>query len=435
MDARFFLSWVAIRNLLGIFAISTILVTAHAALGASVNQDGSRSERGMGRETLSFSPQITHFKDVLVGQRYVREVVLTNHGRSTATLLKLRRSNSIFALRGLKVPLRIHSEESVRFEIAFIPGRRGDLRTDFTFITNQAGGVVLRADGTRARGGLLSNPKQLSFGSARVGTGELLPITLVNSGSENQTISRLFVSSKEFWMSEVNLPTTLAPGESLTFNATFEPRRKGAATGEIIVDTADESLAIPVAGQGLQSGYLGIAPAQLNFGNVTAGATVTLSGVVQAGRSPVTIYSAGITSSEFALKGLSFPLALAAGQSKSYQVTFSPGSSGATSAVLSFQGAPGIQADETLSGNATPGVQHKVSLSWNPGNSGVVGYNIYRANASGGQYSQINSIPDSNPSYLDSTVQSGSTYYYVTTAIAANGKQSAFSNQVEVTIP
>ncbi len=416
-------------------ALSTVLFTAHAAVGASVNQYGSRSERGVGQERLSFSPQVTHFKDVLVGQRYVREVVLTNRGRSAATILKLHRSNSIFALRGLKVPLRINPEESVRFEIALIPTRRGDLRTDFAFTTNQAGDLVLRADGTRVPRGLISNPNKVSFGNVRVGTGELLPITLANSGSENQTISRLFVSSKEFWMSEVNLPTTLAPGESLTFNATFEPQRKGAAFGEVIVDTGSESLAIPVAGQGLESGHLGIAPAQLNFGNVNAGATVTLSGLVQAGKSPVTIYSAGLTSSEFALKGLSFPLTLAAGQSKSYQVTFSPGSSGATTAVLSFQGAPGIHAEETLSGNATPGVQHRVSLSWNPGGSGVVGYNIYRANASGGQYSQINSIPDSNTSYLDSTVQSGSMYYYVTTAIAANGKQSAFSNQVEVTIP
>jgi fibronectin type 3 domain-containing protein len=88
-----------------------------------------------------------------------------------------------------------------------------------------------------------------------------------------------------------------------------------------------------------------------------------------------------------------------------------------------------------LLGNAVPKTQHRVNLSWNPGNSGVVGYNIFRADASGGQYTQINSVPAPNSSYLDSTVQEGHTYYYVTTAVASNGKQSTFSNQVEVVIP
>ena len=433
MDARYSLP--SIRNLLAILALSSLLLPARAAFGASVNADVSLSRRGAAREILSFSPQVTHFKDVLVGQRYMREVVLTNHGRSTLTLMKVHRSNSIFNLRGLKVPLRVRSEESVRFEILFVPTRSGRLETNFTFLADHASSAVLHADANRVHGGLVSNPQKVEFGSVRVGSGERLPITLANSGSANQTISRLWVSGKEFGRTELNLPMTLAPGESITLGATFEPRWTGAASGEIVVDAGGASLSIPVAGQGSDSGHLGIAPAQLNFGNVPSGATVTLSGLLQAGRLPVTIYSAGITSSEFSLTGLSFPFTIAAGQSKTYQVTFSPGASGSISAALSFQGAPGLNAQETLAGNALPGTQHKVSLSWNPVGTGVVGYNIYRANASGGQYSQLNSLMDSNPSYLDSTVQGGRTYYYVTTAVAANGKQSAFSNQVEVVIP
>ncbi len=433
MDARSFLS--AIKNLLGILALSATLLSAHAALGASVNQDGSRSERGAGQGRLSLSPQATHFKDVLVGQRYMREVELSNHGRSAVTILNVQRNNSIFSLRGLKVPLRMKSEESVRFEIAFLPARSGPLQTNFTFVTNHAGNVVLHADANRGRGGLVSNPQRLDFGNVRVGSGERLPIVLINSGSTNQRVSRLWISGKEFGMDTLNLPTTLVPGESLTLTATFAPRAVGARAGDIIVDTGNANLSIPVDGKGLDSGRFSITPAQLNFGNVTSGATATLSGVLQAGRLPVTIYSAGITSSEFALTGLSFPFTIAAGQSRAYQVTYSPGSSGSSSAVLSFQGAPGLQAQETLSGNAVPGAQHKVSLSWNAGGSGVIGYNIYRANAPSGQYSQINSMTDSNPSYLDATVQGGQTYYYVTTAVAANGKQSAFSNRVQVSIP
>ena len=54
----------------------------------------------------------------------------------------------------------------------------------------------------------------------------------------------------------------------------------------------------------------------------------------------------------------------------------------------------------------------QVSLSWNPSQDQVVGYNLYRSLASGGPYTKINSnlIPDTN--YTDLAVQHGITYYY-----------------------
>jgi fibronectin type 3 domain-containing protein len=38
-------------------------------------------------------------------------------------------------------------------------------------------------------------------------------------------------------------------------------------------------------------------------------------------------------------------------------------------------------------------------------------------------------------SFSDSTVQSGKTYYYVTTAVDLNGAESSFSNQVQAVVP
>jgi len=38
-------------------------------------------------------------------------------------------------------------------------------------------------------------------------------------------------------------------------------------------------------------------------------------------------------------------------------------------------------------------------------------------------------------SYSDSTVQSGQTYYYATTAVDSSGTESTYSNQVQVAIP
>ena len=66
----------------------------------------------------------------------------------------------------------------------------------------------------------------------------------------------------------------------------------------------------------------------------------------------------------------------------------------------------------------------QVSLSWNPSQDQVIGYNLYRSLASGGPYSKINAnlIPTTN--YTDLSVQHGITYYYVATAVDREQQES-----------
>jgi uncharacterized membrane protein len=91
----------------------------------------------------------------------------------------------------------------------------------------------------------------------------------------------------------------------------------------------------------------------------------------------------------------------------------------------------GIQQTLTL----TLTVVAQVSLSWTASTSpGIAGYNAYRSTTSGGQYTKLNSGLISNTNYADQTVQSGFTYYYVTTAVNAQGQESAYSNQATATV-
>jgi len=73
--------------------------------------------------------------------------------------------------------------------------------------------------------------------------------------------------------------------------------------------------------------------------------------------------------------------------------------------------------------------------SWNASTSTVSGYYIYRNTLSGGTYVRINSSPVVGLNYIDSTVQSGTTYYYVITAVDSTGVESVYSNQVSAAIP
>jgi hypothetical protein len=74
-------------------------------------------------------------------------------------------------------------------------------------------------------------------------------------------------------------------------------------------------------------------------------------------------------------------------------------------------------------------VAHYVSLSWTASTSAVAGYNIYRATASGGPYTKINTSLVVGTSYTDSTVSANVTYYYVARAVDNTGTESVNSGQ------
>jgi hypothetical protein len=65
--------------------------------------------------------------------------------------------------------------------------------------------------------------------------------------------------------------------------------------------------------------------------------------------------------------------------------------------------------------------------------SSVVMFYIYRSTVSGGSYSNIAS--SSTTAYVDGTVTSGVTYYYVVTAVDASSNESGYSNQASAVVP
>jgi hypothetical protein len=183
-------------------------------------------------------------------------------------------------------------------------------------------------------------------------------------------------------------------------------------------------------------GTLSVSPQSVAFGNVLIGAsakqTVTLS---NSSSSAITVNSVGITGAGFNQTGPTLPLALAAGQSSSITVTFAPQTAGGVSGTLKISSnASNPSVSVALSGTGST-VQHSVDVNWGASTSTVAGYNVYRGTVSGGPYSKINSTLITGLTYTDNTVSSGATYYYVVTAVAADGTESSFSSQVQAVIP
>ena len=79
---------------------------------------------------------------------------------------------------------------------------------------------------------------------------------------------------------------------------------------------------------------------------------------------------------------------------------------------------------------------YTVTLSWATDSSASGGYNVYSSTTSGGPYNLLTSTPVMTTSYIDTTVQANTTYYYVLTAVeSGTNMQSAYSSQVTAVVP
>ena len=157
-------------------------------------------------------------------------------------------------------------------------------------------------------------------------------------------------------------------------------------------------------------------------GNVRgSAATLTLSGA--ASRSTSTD-----ASGNYSFTGLPNGSYIIAPSQTGY--TFSP-----TTTSVTINGASATGVNFTGTPVATS-IQHSVVLSWSPSTStNLKGYNVYRADTAGGAFTKMTASPIGATAYTDSTVASGRTYYYVSTAVDNNNVESGYSNQATAVVP
>jgi len=272
-----------------------------------------------------------------------------------------------------------------------------------------------------------------------VGSSANLSETLTNTGGTTVIVSQANVTGTGFSITGLTLPATLTAGQSVTFTATFAPTATGAVSGNLVIlsDGTNPTLNIALSGTGGAPGQLSVSPGTLNFGNVVVNSSASLNGSLTATGASVTVTSGSSNSSEFVLSGITFPKTIAAGQSTSFTVTFTPNASGAASASLTFvSNASNSPTVESLTGNGQAPQPHSVDLTWTASQSpGVVGYNIYRGTVSGGPYSKVHGTLNADTSYTDTTVTAGQTYFYVAKGVDSNDVESGPSNQVQATVP
>jgi Abnormal spindle-like microcephaly-assoc'd, ASPM-SPD-2-Hydin len=290
---------------------------------------------------------------------------------------------------------------------------------------------------------LTVSSSSIDFGNVTVGGKKTVSLVVTNpaTSTSSSTLSQVGVSGGGFSLGSMpSLPATVAAGQSVTVKVIFSPATSGSASGMVTVTSGsgDSSISVPLSGDGSSNAQLSVSPATLAFGTVAVGGTESKTASLTANNAAVTVSTVDESGEGYTLTGITFPFTLAAGTSVSFTVTFSPQTAGSSPGSLAFVNNASGPTTATLSGNGTSqSSSHTVSLSWGPSStSSVVGYNLYRGTASGGPYStKLTSSPLTDTNFVDNSVQSSSTYFYVTTAVDADSVESSFSNQARAVIP
>jgi hypothetical protein len=315
---------------------------------------------------VSASSSGLNFGDVLIGTSSTQSVTVTNTGRKTANISGVTVTGSGFSYSGPGFPLTLSVGQSVSLSVTFIPDVAGTSTGSLTLSGNadvSPDSVSLTGNGVEPAIVLSATPSSVNFGSVLVGSSSSQPVSLLNSGSGNVSISQASVVGSGFAVSGLALPLTLGPGQSSAFAINFLPTAAGSVTGSVslVSDAPNSPTVISLSAAGVQP-LISVVPTGVSFGDVTVGLTNTQTVTVSnPGSADLNVTQSAGPDAGFSLSGLVLPLTLAPGQSSSFTLSFSPTTSGTFSSSLALvSNAPTSPSAISLSGS---GVSATLELS------------------------------------------------------------------------
>jgi hypothetical protein len=392
---------------------------------------------------LTLSPSVLNFGSVGVGSNKSIQVLIKNIGTAPATISKEVINGTGFSFSGLTLPRTLNAGTSMVVTVEFKPTAVGG-KSGYMELTSNARNATIRIyfGGTGIASTALAVPASASFGNVATGTTDTQSIQVQNHGTSAFTITKATISGTEFRISNLTTPHTVAAGQSSTFNVEFSPTKTGVSTGTIVLDASNaaQNISIPLSGTGTAvTKTITASPTSVSFSHDAVGTHQTLTVTLKnTGNSSVTVSGISVSDPQLGTSGGVSGATLAAGQSATLNVIYSPTKAGNFSGDVKItSNASDSSLTVAATGSAfTPTTDHTVALKWDASaSSGVKGYYLYRSTSSSTGFARLNSSYVSGLSYTDNAVTNGATYYYAVTAVSSSGAESPKSSEAEVTVP
>ena len=305
----------------------------------------------------------------------------------------------------------------------------------------------------------LSLPNQINFGAVVSGDTLVVEFFITNISQLNVTLGNPHLTAgginpDDFTDAGTGTCTDnqlLLPGTTCTVDLQFFPSVLGFETASLAINSngtgSPQFMALSGGGAPVAAGQASLSPTAVSFGaqQQTVASNPITSTFSNSGNAPLTISAISLTgtnSADFSLGGTcTNSTVLQPGDSCTLQAIFTPSTTSTESALISVTddavGSPHLIG---LTGTGATTSSHNSTIAWTSSpSSSITGYNVYRGTQNCGPYALLTPSPINDVSYVDFQVSSGSTYFYVVTAVGSNPPyatlESIKSSQVSSTIP
>jgi hypothetical protein len=341
----------------------TITSNDSSAPSTTINLTGTGSTDPIGQ--LEASLAAVSFGNVATGSNATQQVVLTNTGNAAVQISKIAATGTGFSASGITTPVTLNPATSATLNVVFAPSTAASATGSVTVTSNANGSPLsIPLNGTGVQAGLNVSPTNFSFGSVVDGQTRSQTFTIANTGTASLTISQLAVTGAGYSVSGLAMPKTLAAGTTTTFNAVFAPTTAGSLSGSVAISSnAPKSPAtVSLSGTGVAATVtLAANPSSLSFGSVNAGNSSSKSiTLTNNGNAALTISQVTVSAADINASGLSLPLTVGAGQSKTVTVAFAPSKAESVSGNITVSTAEGANSVIAVSGT---GVQAGLGLN------------------------------------------------------------------------
>ncbi|HET6870078.1 MAG TPA: choice-of-anchor D domain-containing protein [Solirubrobacteraceae bacterium] len=236
------------------------------------------------------------------------------------------------------LPATLSTGEQITVPVTFFPSHAGGIGGQVTASTN-AGDVSFSLSGTGQVNGpkLAASTPVLSLGGTTVGGHLAGSFVLSNVGSQSVTIQGLQPPAAPFSSSDAPSSGTLAPGQNVTVDISFDPTSTGQFTPDkytIGFDSSSGTVSVGLSASAGTPGNLQFSSQAIDFGSTQVGATATRSfTITNTGGTAVTIekskppFGGAFAATTTLPEGTS----VAPGETVTESVTFSPTATGLAS--------------------------------------------------------------------------------------------------------
>jgi Abnormal spindle-like microcephaly-assoc'd, ASPM-SPD-2-Hydin/Transmembrane protein 131-like N-terminal len=391
---------------------------------------------------LSTSATSLNLGTVLVGASGSQSVALTNTGNSSVNISQVDVTGAGFTATGIALPLTLGAGQSTSITIGFSPAAAGTVTGGVSVVSTATNSpATMLPTGTGVQPQISVVPSPVAFGNATVGVSNTQTMTIQNTGTANLSVTQATVSGQGFALSGLAVPLSVAPGGSASLTISFTPTSATNFSGTLSLSSNApvSPSTVALTGSGLaQTLQLSVNPTSLSFGSATVGTSTSSQSVTisNTGNSDVSVTQIVVSGTAYSVTGAMLPITLSTGHNTSFTAVFAPLTAGNLAGSISVVStATNSPAMVTLSGSGVQSTSHSANLAWSDSSTALAGFNIYRGTTTGGPYTKVNSALIPTSTYTDTSVQSGTTYYYVTTAVDSTGLESTYSNEGVALIP